>query len=546
MNTDFFMVMPRSIPIHCEQGPSRPIPFRSFARQGFCLGRWFDDSFRFFFLFLSILFLISGRASGREVTLTILFTNDHHGQVDPIHSDDASKPIGGVTRRLALIEKIRKEVGTDHLVLVDSGDLLSGTAFSELTRGEVDCEAYQLMHYDAIGLGEHDLTYGKKTFLEYRRKFQIPWVSANVVSGGQPFIRPYVLRATGVRVGLIGFSNPDTPSLIGRETVRGLIFNPPGAAAKGLHSIFKKDADLFVVLSRMGVDNDKKFAKDNPFIHVVIGGFSRTVLTEPIVTKQKDGHLLGPIICQAGSSGLYLGRLDLTVEGRRDLKTKMSTYAITDYKYQLIPITSDLPEDPRMVELLQKYKDRLKTQPLEEVLATVPADFAQTSSGDSLIGEMAADAMRKGAQTEIALVDNGLFRSGFKTGELTREIFYEVFPTESGVTAIDVPGALLRKALENSAGQKGRDGFLQISGLTVEKQGDSLNIKVGEEPLNDKRKYQVAMDDFLAGGGSGYEFFRKLKSRRKTPVLIRESLEQNLKAKGKLDPQDMDKRWTLP
>ncbi len=28
----------------------------------------------------------------REVTLTLLFTNDHHGQVDPIHQDDPQSP----------------------------------------------------------------------------------------------------------------------------------------------------------------------------------------------------------------------------------------------------------------------------------------------------------------------------------------------------------------------------------------------------------------------------------------------------------------------
>lgn len=252
-------------------------------------------------LFLLAVFSLSLPAGSlaREVTLTILFTNDHHGQDDPIHQDDLSKPVGGVTRRMALIEKIRKEVGPDHVVLVDSGDLFSGTAFSELTHGEVDCDAYQLMRYDAICLGESDFTYGKKALLDFRKKFHIPWVSANVVSGGQPYIRPYVLKATGVRVGLIGFCNPETPSLIGREAVSGLVFNPPGASAKGLHSILKKDADIFIVLSNLGVETDKKFAKDNPFIHVVIGGYSQTLLTTPLVNQSKNGDLLGPIMGQA-------------------------------------------------------------------------------------------------------------------------------------------------------------------------------------------------------------------------------------------------------
>src|SRR5579883_2185683 len=92
----------------------------------------------------------------RQATLTILFTNDHLGQVDPLHADDPSKPVGGVTRRAALIKKIAQEVGPKNMLLVDSGGLFTGTAFSAMTQGQVDCAAYQLMQYDAVGLGPHD------------------------------------------------------------------------------------------------------------------------------------------------------------------------------------------------------------------------------------------------------------------------------------------------------------------------------------------------------------------------------------------------------
>lgn len=500
------------------------------------------------FAFCLLPFLFSSASAARETVLTILFTNDHLGQLDPLPVTDPAKPVGGVTRRAALIKKIIAEVGPSKILLVDSGGMFTGTAFSELTRGEADCAAYQLMQYDAVGLGPHDFDYGKKTLLDYRKLFRIPWVSANAVvrNNFQNFMRPYVLKYAGVRVGMIGFSNPQTPSLTRRDNVSGLIFNPPGASAKGLHSILKKDADFFVALSQLGVDEDKKFAKDNPFLHVIIGGYSRTLLDKPIVETKADGSSAGPLIVQAGSRGLYLGRLDLTLEGRRDPKTKKEAYSVRDYKYQLIPITADLPEDADMAALLQRYRAKLKTKPLEEVLATVTGDLTACGDGDSLIGEMTADTMRNAAHAEAALVENGFFNPSFKSGELTREAFYGACPSDSQVTVVDVPGIDLKKALEASAMLKGQGGFLQISGLKVQKTGDELKIMVGDEPLNDRRKYQVAMDDFLAGGNDGYGFFQRLRSRRKIQSSLRDLLEEALKEKTKIGPEDLGKRWALP
>lgn len=482
---------------------------------------------------------------GREATLTILFTNDHHGQVEPIHDADASKPIGGVTRRMALIEKIREEVGPKNVLLVDGGDLFTGTALSGMTQGEVDCAAYQLMKYDAVVLGNHDFDYGKKAILEYRKKFGVPFVSANTVvrSNSQNFMRPYVLRYAGTRVGLIGFSNPDTPGLTRRENVSGLLFNPPGASAKGLHSILKKDADIFVALSHLGVDADKKFAKDNDFLDVIIGGHTHTVLMEPIVEKKKDGSPAGPIITQAGSRGLYLGRLDLVVEGHRDPKTKKEDHWVKSYKYQLIPITSDLPEDTRMVELLDGYKKRLKTKPLDEVLAEVSGDLTRSDQGDSALGAIATDAVRQAAGAEIAFLNSGSFRSSFRSGSLTREILYEIYPFDDEIIALDVPGSAIRKAVENSDSKRGQGGFLQVSGLRIERSGDGLNILFGKEPLNDRRRYLVAVNDFLAQGGDGYNLFRGLKSRRKTQIMIRDLLEETMKSKQKISSGDLEKRW---
>jgi len=493
--------------------------------------------------FALLLPLFSAAVEAREAKLTILFTNDHHGQVDPSEKGD---PVGGVSRRMALIERIRLEEGASNVLLVDSGDLFTGTALSDLTRGEVDCAAYQLMKYDAIVLGETDFNYGKAAILDYRRRFGIPWISANVVSHSQPFLQPYKLKyAGGLGVGFIGLSHPDTPNLTRRDNVAGLLFNPPGASAKGLFSIFKKQADFFVVLSHLGLEQDKKFASDNGFVHVVIGGHSHDLLKEPLRAKLKDGSP-GALIVQAGSRGLYLGRLDLRVKGRRDPKTKLANYVIMDHQYRAIPVDRSLPEDPAMSALLGKYHEKMGNKPLDEPLAEVSGDLLKAAEGDSLMGRLACDAMRKASGAEAALLHNGAFQGGFRSGIFTRGGLHETYPFDDEVVVLELPGSVLRKVLETSAGRKGAAGFLQVSGIEAAMEGAALSVKVAGSPLEEKRTYLVAVNDFLAQGGQGYTWLRKARSRRKTQVMLRELLEKELLSLKKVAFSDFQRRWRLP
>src|SRR5947209_19242761 len=77
-----------------------------------------------------------------QVAITILHTSEHHGTIQPIeHVPFAG--LGGVERRAALIKQIRQEV--EHLLVVDSGDLLMVTAMSSVYRAEVDIAAMNLI-----------------------------------------------------------------------------------------------------------------------------------------------------------------------------------------------------------------------------------------------------------------------------------------------------------------------------------------------------------------------------------------------------------------
>lgn len=489
-------------------------------------------------------FFLSRPLFAVEAKLTLLFTGDQDGQIESLPLSDPAQPVGGMARRITLINRIRQEVGPQSVVLVDSGNLLTGTAFADMTRGQVMCAAIQMMGYDALAVGEGDFTYGRKTLLEYRKKFKIPWVSANVHAGLQPFLRDYELKYCGVRVGLIGITNPDVPSLTNKQNVQGLNFIPGGAAIKGLHSIFKKDADLFIVLSRLGFDQDKKLAKDNSFLHVIISGNSDKILKDPLANLTKGGDLIGPLLVQTGNRGLYLGRLDLTVDGKRDRKTKKSEFAIVEYHYQMIPITSDIPEDLQMKALVDQYRKTLVDKPLDQVLATLSAPV--TTKMESLLGQVVADSLKEATGADLALIPTGTLSANLPAGPFTRQDLYNLYPEEDSVYLVEVSGALVREAVKRSLEMKGQPGFLQISGLAVNSSNGKLQLSVGNEALGERTVYKIVTTDRFVMGQGGYWPLKKLKSRQKTDVNFRDQLEQALIGRKTLSPSDLQNRWQVP
>lgn len=81
---------------------------------------------------LMVLAAAAGICTGVQAEhLVILHTNDTHSQIDPESHD-----LGGVMRRKAVIDSVRG--AEKNVLLVDAGDVVQGTLYFNLYRGEVE------------------------------------------------------------------------------------------------------------------------------------------------------------------------------------------------------------------------------------------------------------------------------------------------------------------------------------------------------------------------------------------------------------------------
>lgn len=249
--------------------------------------------------------------------LVILHTNDTHSQIEPKDS------LGGVLRRKAYIDEVRRENGKDNVLLLDAGDFCQGTPYFNFYKGDIEVEMMNLMEYDAVTLGNHEFDNGVDALANLLKKAKFKVVSSNYDLSATPLaekIDPWLMLEKGdVKVGIIGLNvNPE--DLIAKENYEGVFYRDPIAVANQLAADLKnKGADVVIVLSHLGYEyentnkaSDLKLAKAARNIDIIIGGHSHTLLKEPVKVKAADGREI--LIGQLGKSGFYLGRIDLDLK----------------------------------------------------------------------------------------------------------------------------------------------------------------------------------------------------------------------------------------
>ena len=130
------------------------------------------------------------------------------------------------------------------------------------------------------------------------------------------------------------------------------------------------------------------------------------------------------------------------------------------------------------------------------------------------LGDFITDIMREFTGADAALLNAGSIRASLDAGPITVEAVFKVMPYENELLLVELTGAEIMKALTRSVQGTRADedgGFLHVSGLSFKIRGKVVEDAVigpDKKPLDPKRTYKVAITDFMAAGGDGYDLFK--------------------------------------
>ena len=442
-------------------------------------------------------------AAQSPIHIVIMHTNDIHGQLLPKNG------VGGMAQIATIIR------GANPDLVLDAGDLFTGTFLSDEFKGLPTIQAMNRMGYTSGTIGNHEFDYGQDVLRMRLRDARFPVLSANLRTPISEIRKYTVVTAKGIRFGIIGLTTEDTRVTTHPKNLKGVTIQDVVKAVQEVLPEVREKSDFIIVTAHLEDNEDKRVANAFPEIRLIIGGHNHNTLG-PIWLGQT-------LIAKTGSSGRNAGRVDLDFEGKK----------LSRMEGRLIPVMN-VRADPEIAKIIEPYEAKVAGK-LAEVVGQATADLTRSNNAESPLADLIADALRERGKTQIGLQNIGGIRATIPKGSITWGDVFEVLPFQNTLVTVKVTGAQLKKTLNA--------GLLAVSGIRVrldlKKPGGQQLVSVtlsDGTPIEDAQIYSVTTNDFVVAGGDGFGELGRGKEIKDTGILLRDAVLDYIKAHRVLSP----------
>ncbi len=483
----------------------------------------------------------------QDLELTIVHTNDVHSHYDSF--EPWGEPIqGGAARLATAIRSVRDE--SDHVLVLDAGDQFQGTLYFTVGGARVVADVMNAIGYDTMVPGNHEFDSGPAELAQFIDLAQFPIISANIDATSDADLGERILPFA------MFFYNEEPVAVVGLTSEHTAIASSPGpnvrfldvidTAQETIQTIEAMGVNKIIALTHLGYERDLELAHAVDGLDVIIGGHTHTNLdVYPTMTTSLSGDPV--IVATAYEWGKQVGRLDVTfsIDG-----------LITSAQGAALTIDETIGEDVAVLGLLAAYSDEI-----DALMTTIVGATNMALNGaredvrvrETNLGNLICDAMlwkTQGLGTSLAIQNGGGIRASIPMGMITMGQVLEVLPYGNQITVLDLSGEQVWAALENGVSQvaDGAGRFPHVAGMryTFDPQADAgarvASVDVWDAdaqiyvPIGLGARYQLATNNFIAGGGDDFTVFAGATGRYETGWLLSDSLAEYLDAQSPVSP----------
>lgn len=467
--------------------------------------------FKLLALFILLAFTITSCSDGKlkdgAYTFEIYATNDLHGRFfDSLYVSNQSELVHphSLASVAATMREARDNRAEDNIILLDIGDHLQGDNaafyynFIDTTSVHIFSRIMNYMKYDAVVVGNHDIEPGHAVYDKVEKELNMPYLAANAIDtkSGKPYFEPYtILNKNGVKIAVIGLTNPNIPNWLSPHLWEGIEFEEVVPSLEHwVKYVREKEQPHFVIAAmHAGLGDKESDSMENPSrfvaknvkgIDLVLAAHDHQVVAEKFMNGDKEIWVL-----EGGSRANTLSKasVQLTVKDGKVVSTVVVGESIS-----MSGVTPDATYLEHFREEFLKVKE-FTNRPVGKLnndIASRDAFF-----GPSAYIDMIHTLQLKASGADISFVAPLSFNTTIEKGVLNYQNLLDIYPFENQLYVIEMTGEEIKNYLE----------FSYASWLNPNpvQSGHLLDIK-----LNDKRKrwsFNHPSFNFDSAAGIQYE-----------------------------------------
>eukprot|EP00026_Physarum_polycephalum_P007588 Phypoly_transcript_07652.p1 GENE.Phypoly_transcript_07652~~Phypoly_transcript_07652.p1 ORF type:complete len:463 (+),score=75.40 Phypoly_transcript_07652:44-1390(+) len=366
----------------------------------------------------------------------------------------AKDPVGGATRFAAGIKKY------SHLnpIVLFSGDVFNPSVTSTVTKGKHMIPVMHQLKVQASVVGNHEFDFGPDVLTKYIKECKFPWLLSNVINkdNGEQLVgtvKTAMIDWEGVKVGIHGLAEKEWLDTVSNIDTFAKYLDFVTVGNELSKELRDQGADIVVCLAHMRMNNCEKLAAEVPGTDIILAGHDHFYELKKVA---------GKYIVLSGSDFRNFSVIQGSKENDK-----------WEFNIEQVDIMSTIPEDPDMLAIVKEATNEVQKQ-MGKVLGTtsvvLDATNANSRTRETNLGDLVADVMQRGFQTDIAFINGGSIRSDdtYGPGDFTLKSLVSILPFPDVVVKIRITGQQLKSVLETSVSRyPAQDGrFLQIAGFS--------------------------------------------------------------------------------
>lgn len=450
--------------------------------------------------------------------LQLYTTGDVHGNYfDAQYAGDGVH--GSLMSVSAYVSNARREFGADNVILLDAGDFLQGDNaayyynYVDTLSTHVYADLSAEIGYDAVVVGNHDIETGPSVYKRMQHQLKMPFLAANAVdmTTRKPCFDEYaIIERGGLRVAIIGFTNPSMRTWLAEDKLSGMDFIDPmnGFAQELVDRVRREEhPDVVIVAIHAGSGPGDGSAKENQGRDLLYALRGVDIVVSAHDHRPYNETFHGAVLVNSGSHCKTMGHAEIEIEVSSG---KVVSKNISASTVALDPFSVDKNLSERYGSRYEAVKE-FSLREIGYLKMPLCTNDAFTGMCDYL--NFVHTVCLEATGADICFAAPLKFNGRVESGRVVYNDLFTIYPYENQLFVLEMTGREIKDYLEESYDR-------WINTVPCGSQGNLLKITNVPDPRTDRDSWSFVNRSYNFDSASGIDYTVDVTAQKGSRIVV--------------------------